>query len=140
MGAKQSVVGVGFSVTILLLWASIVPAIMTPVMAQLNGAKNANTSMSSVMMESARMHLKAADKAMSAGNAAAALEQMNMARMQIAVMGMKNMGVMNQSQAMQFMEGKPTSMKVVPENCIVLNDGTLECRDSLTNSYSFLTQ
>jgi hypothetical protein len=113
---------------------------MTPVMAQLNGPKNANTSMSSVMMESARMHLRAADKAISAGNASAAMEQMNMARMQIAVMGMKNMGVMNQSQAMQFMEGKPTSMKVVPENCIVLNDGTLECRDSLTNSYSFLTQ
>jgi hypothetical protein len=96
--------------------------------------------MSSVMMESVRMHLKAADKAMSAGNASAALEQMNMARMQISVMGMKNMGVMNQSQAMQFMEGNPTSMKVVPENCIILNDGTLECRDSLTNSYSFLTQ
>jgi hypothetical protein len=140
MGAKQSVVGVGFSVIVLLLWASIVPAIMTPVMAQLNGPKNANTSMSSVMMESARMHLRAADKAISTGNASAAMEQMNMARMQIAVMGMKNMGVMNQSQAMQFMEGKPTSMKVVPENCIVLNDGTLECRDSLTNSYSFLTQ
>ena len=140
MGAKQSVVGVGFSVIVLLLLASIVPALMTPVMAQLNGPKNANTSMSSVMMESARMHLRAADKAISTGNASAAMEQMNMARMQIAVMGMKNMGVMNQSQAMQFMEGKPTSMKVVPENCIVLNDGTLECRDSLTNSYSFLTQ
>ncbi|HEY7573440.1 MAG TPA: hypothetical protein VH796_18930 [Nitrososphaeraceae archaeon] len=140
MGTKQSQIGVGFSVIILLLGASIAPTILTPVMAQLNSPKNANTSMSSVMMESVRMHLKAADKAMSAGNASAALEQMNMARMQISVMGMKNMGVMNQSQAMQFMEGKPTSMKVVPENCIVLNDGTLECRDSLTNSYSFLTQ
>ena len=95
--------------------------------------------MSSVMMESVRMHLKAADKAMSAGNASAALEQMNTARMQISVMGMKNMGVMNQSQAMQFMKGNPTSMRVVPENCIILNDGTLECRDSLTNSYSFIT-
>src|SRR5215831_10256905 len=122
MGAKQFVVGVGFSVIILLLGASIMPAIMTPVMAQLNGPKNANMSMSSVMMESARMHLKAADKAMSAGNAGAALEQMNMARMQIAVMGMKNMGVMNQSQAMQFMEGNPTNMRAVPENCIILND------------------
>ncbi len=140
MGTKQSLVGVGVSAIILLLGASIVPAIVTPVIAQPNGQKNAKTSMSSVMMESVRMHLKAADKAMSAGNASAALEQMNMARMQISVMGMKNMGVMNQSQAMQFMEGNPTSMKVVPENCIILNDGTLECRDSLTNSYSFLTQ
>jgi len=140
MGTKQSLVGVGVSAIILLLGASIVPAIVIPVIAQPNGQKSAKTSMSSVMMESVRMHLKAADKAMSAGNASAALEQMNMARMQISVMGMKNMGVMNQSQAMQFMEGNPTSMKVVPENCIILNDGTLECRDSLTNSYSFLTQ
>jgi hypothetical protein len=140
MGTKQSLIGVGFSAIIFLLGASILPAIMTPVIAQSNGSKNANTNMSSVMMQSVRMHLKAADKAMSAGNASTALEQMNMARMQISVMGMKNMGVMNQSQAMQFMKGNPTSMRVVPENCIILNDGTLECRDSLTNSYSFITQ
>jgi hypothetical protein len=139
MGTKQSLITICFSALILLLGANIVPAIMTPAIAQLNGPKNANTNMSSVMMESARMHLKAADKAMSAGNASAALEQMNMARMQISVMGMKNMGAMNQSQAMQFMKGNPTSMRVVPENCIILNDGTLECRDSLTNSYSFIT-
>jgi len=139
METKQSLIGVGFSAMIFLLGVSIVPAIMTPAMAQLNGLKNANTNMSSVMMESVRMHLKAADKAMSSGNASAALEQMNMARMQISVMGMKNMGVMNQSQAMQFMEGNPTNMRAVPENCIILNDGTLECRDSLTNSYSFVT-
>jgi hypothetical protein len=140
MGTKQSLIGVGFSAIIFLLGASILPAIMTPVIAQSSGSKNANTNMSSVMMQSVRMHLKAADKAMSAGNASTALEQMNMARMQISVMGMKNMGVMNQSQAMQFMKGNPTSMRVVPENCIILNDGTLECRDSLTNSYSFITQ
>ena len=140
MRTKQSLLDVEFSAIMFLLAASIVPAIMTPVTAQSNGLKNAKTtSMSSVMMESVRMHLKAADKAMSAGNATAALEQMNMARMQISVMGMKNMGVMNHSQAMQFMEGKPTSMKAVPENCIILNDGSLECKDSLTNSYSFTT-
>jgi hypothetical protein len=63
---------------------------MIPVIAQSNGPKNANTtSMSSVMMKSVRMHLMAADNAMSAGNVSAALEQMNMARMQISVMGMK---------------------------------------------------
>lgn len=140
METKQSLKAVRFSTIILLLGTGIVPAIMTPVIAQPNGPKNANTtSISSVIMESVRMHLKAADKAMSAGNASAALEQMNMAQMQLSVMGMKNMGVMNQSQAMQIMKGNPTSMRVVPENCIILNDGTLECRDSLTNSYSFIT-
>ena len=140
MRTKQSLLLYVFSAVILLLGANILPAMATPAIAQMNGPMNPNTNMSLVMMESVRMHLKAADKAMSAGNASAALEQMNMARMQISVMGMKNMGVMNQSQAMQFMEGTHTSMKVVPENCIILNDGTLECRDSLTNSYSFITQ
>ena len=87
METKQSLIGVGFSAMIFLLGVSIVPAIMMPAMAQMNGPKNANTNMSSVMMESVRMHLKAADKAMSSGNARAALEQMNMARMQISVTG-----------------------------------------------------
>lgn len=139
MGIKQSLKAVRFLAIIFLLGASIVPAMATPAIAQQNGLKNANTSMSSVMMQSVRTHLKAADKAMSAGNASAALEQMNLAQMQLSVMGMKKMGVMNQSQAMQFMKGNTTSMRIVPENCIILNDGTLECRDSLTNSYSFIT-
>jgi hypothetical protein len=92
------------------------------------------------MMESVRMHLKAADKAMAGGNPGIALEQMKSAQMQLSMIGMKNMGIMNQSQAMQFMKGGTANMKAVPENCIILNDGTLECKDSLTNSYSFTTQ
>ena len=50
------------------------------------------------------------------------------------------MGIMNQSQAMQFIKGDTANMKAVPENCIILNDETLECKDSLTNSYLFTTQ
>jgi hypothetical protein len=76
---------------------------------------------------------------MSRGNPGIALEQMNLAQMQLSMIGMKKMGVMNQSQAMQFMKGSTANMKAVPENCIILNDGTLECKDSLTNSYSFTT-
>ena len=69
MGTKQSLIGVGFSTIKLLLGVNILPAMSTPAIAQLNGPKNANTNMSSVMMESVRMHLRLADKAMSAGNA-----------------------------------------------------------------------
>lgn len=54
-------------------------------------------------------------------------------------MGMKNMDVMNQSQAMQFKGGNPTSMKVVSEICNIINDGTLGCRDRLTNSNSLIS-
>ena len=38
------------------------------------------------------------------------------------------MGIMNQSQAMQFMKGGTSNMKGVPENCIILNDGTLSVK------------
>ena len=53
-----------------------------PVLAQQNMAAIKNGSMSSVMMESVRMHLKTADKALSTGNFSNALEQMNLAQMQ----------------------------------------------------------
>jgi hypothetical protein len=54
---------------------------------------------------------------------------------------MKNMGTMNEQQVKEFMKGGASTpnMNAVPENCIVLNGGVLRCRDSLTQSYSFLT-
>ena len=139
MRTKQPIIAVGLVAIIFLVGTSIMPAITTPVVAQQNNQTSTKGNMSSVMMESVRMHLKAADNAMSRGNAGIALEQMNLAQMQLSMIGMKKMGVMNQSQAMQFMKGSTANMKAVPENCIILNDGTLECKDSLTNSYSFTT-
>ncbi|MGC2599690.1 MAG: hypothetical protein WA395_16350 [Nitrososphaeraceae archaeon] len=140
MRTKQSITAVGLVAVIFFVGASIMPAIATSVVALQSRPTNTNTSMSSVMMESVRMHLKAADKAMSGGNPGIALEQMKSAQMQLSMIGMKNMGIMNQSQAMQFIKGGTANIKAVPENCIILNDGTLECKDSLTNSYSFTTQ
>ena len=137
MRTKQPIIAVGLVAVIFLVGTSIMPAITTPVVAQQNNQTSTKGNMSSVMMESVRMHLKAADNAMSRGNAGIALEQMNLAQMQLSMIGMKKMGVMNESQAMQFMKGSTANMKAVPENCIILNDGTLECKDSLTNSYSF---
>ena len=137
MRTKQPIIAVGLVAVIFLVGTSIMPAITTPVLAQQNNQTSTKGNMSSVMMESVRMHLKAADNAMSRGNPGIALEQMNLAQMQLSMIGMKKMGVMNQSQAMQFMKGSTANMKAVPENCIILNDGTLECKDSLTNSYSF---
>src|SRR3989454_8401742 len=109
-----------------------------PVYAQTSVGSN---NMSSSMIESARMHIRAADKALASGNATGALDQVNFAQMQLSMMGMKNMGTMNEQQVKEFMkEGASTpNMNAVPENCIVLNGGVLRCRDSLTQSYSFLT-
>ena len=45
------------------------------------------------MIESARMHIRAADKALASGNATGALDQVNFAQMQLSMMGMKNIGM-----------------------------------------------
>jgi hypothetical protein len=139
MGTKYPQATVCAVATLFIVGATTMTILAIPVLAQQNMAAIKNGSMSSVMMESVRMHLKTADKALSTGNFSNALEQMNLAQMQLSVMGMKNMGTMNQSQAMGFMKGGATNIKTIPENCIILNDGSLECKDSLTNSYSFTT-
>jgi hypothetical protein len=139
MATKYSQAIVCAVTTLLIVGATTMTILAIPVLAQQNMTTIKNGSMSSVMMESVRMHLKSVDKALSTGNLSNALEQMNLAQFQLSMMGMKNMGTMNQSQAMGFMEGGATNIKAIPENCIILNDGTLECKDSLTNSYSFIT-
>ena len=121
----------------LTLAMTIISFSIYPVYAQTSGGSN----MSSSMIESARMHIRAADKALASGNATGALDQVNFAQMQLSMMGMKNMGTMNEQQVKEFMKGGASTpnMNAVPENCIVLNGGVLRCRDSLTQSYSFLT-
>jgi ABC-type transporter MlaC component len=121
----------------LTLAMTIISFSIYPVYAQTSVGSN----MSSSMIESARMHIRAADKALASGNATGALDQVNFAQMQLSMMGMKNMGTMNEQQVKEFMKGGALTpnMNAVPENCIVLNGGVLRCRDSLTQSYSFLT-
>ena len=121
----------------LTLAMTIISFTIYPVYAQTSGGSN----MSSSMIESARMHIRAADKALASGNATGALDQVNFAQMQLSMMEMKNMGTMNEQQVKEFMKGGALTpnMNAVPENCIVLNGGVLRCRDSLTQSYSFLT-
>jgi hypothetical protein len=121
----------------LTLAMTIISFTIYPVYAQTSGGSN----MSSSMIESARMHIRAADKALASGNATGALDQVTFAQMQLSMMGMKNMGTMNEQQVKEFMKGGASTpnMNAVPENCIVMNGGVLRCRDSLTQSYSFLT-
>src|SRR6266513_2851089 len=111
----------------LTLAMTIISFTIYPVYAQTSGGSN----MSSSMIESARMHIRAADKALASGNATGALDQVNFAQMQLSMIGRKNMGTMNEQQVKEFMkEGASTpNMNAVPENCIVLNGGVLRCRD-----------
>jgi len=121
----------------LTLAMTIISFSIYPVYAQTSVGSNISSS----MIESARMHIRAVDKALASGNATGALDQVNFAQMQLSMMGMKNMGTMNEQQVKEFMKGGALTpnMNAVPENCIVLNGGVLRCRDSLTQSYSFLT-
>jgi hypothetical protein len=95
------------------------------------------------MIESARMHIRAADKALASGNATGALDQVNFAQMQLSMMGMKNMGTMNEQQVKEFMNGggsgnsstssrgggaSAPNMDSLPEDCLFGDDGMLQCR------------
>jgi ABC-type transporter MlaC component len=106
-------------------------------------AQTNSNNMSSSMIESARMHIRAADKALASGNATGALDQVNFAQMQLSMMGMKNMGTMNEQQVKEFMKGggsgnSSTSSRVggasapnmdsLPEDCLFGDDGMLQCR------------
>jgi hypothetical protein len=114
------------------------------VSAQVNNNSNNNTnatSMNFAMDQLARLHLRIADEELMKGNTTAAFSQMNLAYLQLAMLGMKDMGTLNQTQVMKFMqgggeEGKSSSTIMVPENCIIIHGGVLECHDPLTGSYS----
>ena len=73
---------------------------------------------------------------------------MNLAYLQLSMLGMKNMGTMNETEAMKFMQSgeerssSPSSSSssdskmMIPDNCIIIQGGALQCRDILTGSYS----
>jgi hypothetical protein len=118
------------------------------VSAQVNNSNNTNsTSMNFAMEELAKLHLMIADRALKKGNSTEALNQMNLAYLQLSMLGMKDMGTLNQTQAMKCVRtsyemcdvqggGVALDSKMVPDNCIIIQGGVLECRDILTASYS----
>jgi hypothetical protein len=104
----------------------------------MNNNSGSSINMTSAMVELARIHLRDADKALTTGNTTGAVEQLSLARLQISMMGMKTMATMNETQAMDFMKGGGGGATMaVPDNCILLKGGVLECRDPLTQSISF---
>jgi hypothetical protein len=84
------------------------------------------------MIASAILHLKLADQAIMNGNTKAAFNQLNLAQLQLSISDMKTAGTLNETQAMDFMNGGggavASSMKVASDFCIIDNDGKLQCR------------
>ncbi|HEY5631348.1 MAG TPA: hypothetical protein VIR31_04415 [Nitrososphaeraceae archaeon] len=127
--------------------------VIYPVSAQMNNNNNSSSNnnatkstMDLAMSELARIHLMAANEALMKGNTTAAFSQMNLAYLQLSMLGMKDMGRMNETQMMKFMQSgaeqssSPSSSSsakmVVLENCIIIQGGVLQCRDIPTGSYS----
>jgi len=125
--------------------------VIYPVSAQMDSNSNNNnvtkSTMDLAMSELARIHLIAANEALMKGDTTAAFSQMNLAYLQFSMLEMKDMGRLNETQMMKFMESgteQPSSSSssssaskmMVPENCIIIQGGVLQCRDILTGSYS----
>ena len=123
--------------------------VIYPVSAQIDNNSNNNVTkntMDLAMSELARIHLMAANEALMKGNTTDAFSQMNLAYLQLSMLGMKDMGRMNETQMMKFMQSgaeqssspfsSSASKMMVPENCIIIQGGILRCRDILTGSYS----
>ena len=118
------------------------------VSAQVNNSNNTNsTSMNFAMEELAKLHLMIADRALKKGNTTEEFNQMNLAYLQLSMLGMKDIGTLNQTQAMKCVRtsyemcdvqggGVALDSKMVPDNCIIIQGGVLKCRDILTASYS----
>jgi hypothetical protein len=103
--------------------------------------------MNFAMEELAKLHLMIADQALKKGNNTEAFNQMNLAYLQLSMLGMKDMGTLNQTQAMKCVRtsyemcdvqggGVALDSRMVPDNCIIIQGGVLKCRDILTASYS----
>ena len=111
-----------------------------PIYAQ---TSKSSENMTDAMVILARFHLKAADTALANGNSTEALHQLTLSQLQVLMLGMKTMGTVDMSQAMQLMKSTGAgafSKSSVPDNCIILKGGVLECRDSLTQSISLSNQ
>jgi hypothetical protein len=97
-------------------------------MAQTSPTSSGNMNMTAPMMESASYHPKAADRLLMDGNADAALDQVNLAEIQLALL---NIGpqerLTNQTQPVEFVVGGSLSSIRMAANCIIDNQTMVRC-------------
>ena len=99
-------------------------AIIYPATAQTTDTQN----LTAPMMESARFHLKAADELLMKGDTTAALDQINLAEIQLSLLNMGFQEIsMNQTQAMEFIIGGSLSSMRMAANCIIDNQAMVRC-------------
>ena len=102
--------------------------IIHPIMAQTSPISSGNMNMTAPMMESAGFHLKAADRLLMDGNTDAALDQINLAEIQLSLLNMGHRGTLtNQTQAIEFVIGGSLSSMRMAANCIIDNQAMVRC-------------
>jgi len=102
----------------------IIVAIDNPVLAQ----TNTNGNMTGPMMDSARFHLRAADELLTRGDTKAAVDQINLAEIQLSLLNMGSQETtMNQTQAMEFVVGGSLSSMKMAANCIIDIQAMVRC-------------
>ena len=101
-------------------------AIISSTLAQTTPTSSGN--MTAPMMESASFHLKEADRLLMEGNTDAAVDQINLAEIQLSLLGMNSGETsMNQAQAMEFTIGGSLSSMKMAANCIIDNQAMVRC-------------
>ena len=102
--------------------------IIHPTMAQTSPTSSGNMNMTAPMMESASFHLKAAERLLMDGNTDAALDQVNLAEIQLALLNMGPRDTLtNQTQAVEFVIGGSLSSMRMAANCIIDNQAMVRC-------------
>jgi hypothetical protein len=102
--------------------------IIHPTMAQTSPTSSGNMNMTAPMMESASFHLKAAERLLMDGNTDAALDQVNLAEIQLALLNIGPQDTLtNQTQAVEFVIGGSLSSMRMAANCIIDNQAMVRC-------------
>jgi hypothetical protein len=100
----------------------------TVIIPQANAQAASAGNMTAPMMESARFHLKAADALIMKGNTIAALNQINLAEIQLSLLDMGSQETsMNPTQATEFITGGSLSSMRMAANCIIDNQAMVRC-------------
>jgi hypothetical protein len=85
-------------------------------------------NMTAPMMESTSFHLRAADRLLMEGNTEAALDQINLAEIQLSLLNMDSQETStNQTQAMEFIIGGSLSSMRMAANCIIDIQAMVRC-------------
>jgi DNA-binding protein Fis len=118
--------------------AALLPGVVVVITTEIDGgelviirstlAQTGSDNMTAPMIESTSFHLRAADRLLMDGNTDAALDQINLAEIQLSLL---NMGTQetstNQTQAMEFVVGGSLSSLQMAANCIIDNQAMVRC-------------